>query len=469
MGDKDDDFNAMETEQHPLDDTIQERPVAIDTIIQLVLKSHYGRDDLLRLFQGIQYAISQIAPDLDLSSGSEENAGKRKSKDDLEVVAAEDNKFKKGKPLDDGQTQSTSQESGAHSQAPAQIPDNSNSNISNKITDTTNKIPPKKGDNSKPPPIIIRSNQNWLATKKFLSENNIQYKPPRHTAHGIKILTPDMPTYKKTLTLLRDRKLQHHTFLPAEERDLHVVIRGTGMELSPEEVHDDLVSKGFAPIKIMRMRHPITRLEMPLLLVILPKNEEGRKIFNVTDICEIICTVEALNISPVVGQCKRCLLFGHNHTQCFATPRCKHCGDNHEFDACPKLKAPKKCCNCNGPHRATFRGCKRAPGYRNISTQNAPTSRQTRAPAPSLGAKSFPPLPLSQPNLPGSSNSQAFSQPRKTFSQPTTAEVLKRNSNKHPNSQTSNANQQQLIVQMQATMQQMTAMFQSICNLLVNQ
>ena len=113
------------------------------------------------------------------------------------------------------------------------------------------------------------------------------------------------------------------------------------MELSPEKLHENLVSKGFTPIKILRMKHPKTEFEMPLLLVVLPKAENNRKIFNITDICEIICSIKALKISLVIGQSRRCLAYGHNHTQCFATPRRKQFGDNHEFKDCTKLEGPK--------------------------------------------------------------------------------------------------------------------------------
>ena len=56
---------------HHLDETIENRPVEADTILQLISKCRYGRDDLLKLLRGIQTIIKQIAPDLDVSTSSD--------------------------------------------------------------------------------------------------------------------------------------------------------------------------------------------------------------------------------------------------------------------------------------------------------------------------------------------------------------------------------------------------------------
>ena len=307
----------------------------------------------------------------------------------------------------------------------------------------------------------------------MLTDNEITFKTAICSTVGIKIQIPSMEVYRKTLRLLRqeDNFIQHHTFLPAEERDLHVVVRGTGFELPPEEVFQNLQALGFQPIKIMRMRHPITKAEMPLLLVILPKNAKSREIYNLKHICDIVIKVEALGISPVVGQCRRCLLFGHNHTQCFADYRCRHCAGNHEITTCPNINGPKKCANCGANHRASFRGCDRAPIKRPPPTLGS--QAPPRAPVPSLrNTKTFPSLPSS--SQPAARNTQhpqnapfSSSQP----SRPSAAQVLKRGVNTQNKNQTSSNlnNQHQLLQQMQATMQSMAAMFTNMCQIMSNQ
>ena len=473
-------------EEHPLDETIQNRPVDADTVLQLISKCRYGRDDLLKLLRGIQTIIRQIAPDLNESNSSDSDftteGGKRRLKENL--ASEQESTNKKGKPEDPSISQTTSQisqfqdlpldsqnlqfsqystsqiqNSGANSTAPAQ----SSGQITSQQVSEAVKNATKS--NTKPPAIIIRSNQNWTATRKFLMDNNIAYKSVFNTSHGNKIQTPDMETYRKALKLLRERDLQHYTFLPAEERDLHVVIRGSGMELSPEDVDEFLKAKGFSPIKIIRMVHPIDRTQMPLLLVILPKDAKGREIYNIKEIWDINVSVEPLQRSPVVGQCRRCLLFGHNHTQCFAAYKCKHCAGDHSFSDCPAKDGPKKCANCHLDHRASFRGCKRAPARRFIPSQGGPQPRRAPAPAPSFNTRSFPNLPNSQ-----ISASQPTSYQHKQPPRATAAQALKKGLNNPPNQTRQNIpntqiDNQLLLQQMQATMQNMAAMFASMCKL----
>ena len=302
-------------------------------------------------------------------------------------------------------------------------------------------------------------------------DNEIQFKSASCSTVGIKIYTPSMDIYRKTLRLLRDRDqvIKHHTFLPAEDRDLHVVIRGTGFEYPPETIHQFLQELGFNPIKILRMRHPITRAEMPLLLAILPKNAKSREIYNLKEIYNIIIHVEALRISPVVGQCRRCLLYGHNHTQCFADYRCKHCAGDHDFNSCPLTENPKKCCNCGGNHRANYRGCKRAPNKRIPAADNSqPHIRRPTVPV--NNARNFPSFQSSsQPSGQRIPFSQNTPYPASQPVRPTSAEVLKRGTNNQIKKQSSPQNQQQLLHQMQATMQSMASMFANMCEILSNQ
>ena len=66
-------YEEMEHQEHPLDETIAERPVAIETLLQLIFKSRYGRLYLLQLLHGIQHAIRQLAPDLKSSPETNQN------------------------------------------------------------------------------------------------------------------------------------------------------------------------------------------------------------------------------------------------------------------------------------------------------------------------------------------------------------------------------------------------------------
>ena len=274
-------------------------------------------------------------------------------------------------------------------------------------------------DNTKPPPIVIRPNQDWINTRKSLIENNIIFKTAPITAQGIKIQTPDMDTYKKALRFLDDNTKEYHTYTPKEDRDLHVVIRGAGLEFSTNEVTEYLQSLKYQPIKVSRMTHPITKFPMPLLLIALPRDDPNSKnIYNLKEMYELKITVEPLRVSPVVGQCKRCQFFGHHHDQCKAGYRCKFCAGAHDSYTCKDKDGQRKCCNCGGNHLASYRGCKNAPNYRFTKTENTQRT-QERIYQPSYN--NFPNLPNSQQQDTGK-NTQIFAQ---KSSKTTAAQVVK--------------------------------------------
>ena len=207
-------------------------------------------------------------------------------------------------------------------------------------------------DTVTPPDIVVRTGQKWSTTQSLLNENNISFKTAKTTLGGTKIKIASSDDYRKAIKVLKSKNIEFHTFMPANERDLHVVIRGVGFDLEGDELHQELTSLGFQPIKVSRMKHPRTRQEMPLFLVVLPKDDPKSKgIYNITEVCRLIITVEPLNKATEIGQCYRCLLFGHSSSRCTATMKCKNCAGDHDSRICTLApNQPVRCANCGGPH-----------------------------------------------------------------------------------------------------------------------
>ncbi|UYV81233.1 hypothetical protein LAZ67_20000416 [Cordylochernes scorpioides] len=99
--------------------------------------------------------------------------------------------------------------------------------------------------------------------------------------------------------------------------------------------------------------------------VTLPKTPKNKDIYNITDICDMKCRVEAYRAPKGPGQCHRCQNFGHSKFECRETkfecretPKCVKCGENHFTSECSKQKEVlPKCANCLGQHTANWRGC----------------------------------------------------------------------------------------------------------------
>lgn len=270
-------------------------------------------------------------------------------------------------------------------------------------------------ENIKPPDIVIRFGQSWASIQSIFSKNHINFTSAKTTPDGTKVRFPSMNDYRNALAILKNQNIPYHTFMPANERDLHVVIRGAGFDMDCTEVQQDLILQGFSPLKTVRMKHPRSRQDMPMILVTLPRNDaKSKDIFNVVEICRLMITIEPLRQSAEVGQCFRCLLFGHSSARCTAPPRCKNCAEAHDSRLCQLPKnGPLKCANCGGNHRATFRGCDRAPLPR--YSQEAPQTTNTRIQeTPMPGVSNFP---SNFKNNPQSSQRANLPPPRRSMAQ----------------------------------------------------
>lgn len=235
------------------------------------------------------------------------------------------------------------------------------------------------------PPIILREKQSWAKVSRRLAELKINFNKARMVRDGIAIepTTPD--DFRKAIRLLSTEKYEYHTYSLPEERHLRVVIRGLPSDLSTGEIKEDLEDQGYKPESVQRMKSRRTKAEMPLVLVLVPTNQED--ILKVTRCCHLVVRVERQRAAQVASQCHRCQRYGHSQGKCTAQPRCVKCGANHPSASCEKKREePAKCANCQGAHPASYRGCPKAPKKKAVTPdqeqRRTPASKKT-APGPS--------------------------------------------------------------------------------------
>ncbi|GBP00201.1 hypothetical protein EVAR_62519_1 [Eumeta japonica] len=129
-----------------------------------------------------------------------------------------------------------------------------------------------------PPPIFLRKGANFLKISSDCTRLRINYsKATRVADDGIKILCPNVETFRSLTKYLVDNKVQFHTYALEEERKLKVVIRGIPTNFPTEDIQTDLREQGF-PVQSV---HRICRRDgspLWLVLAVLPKTEEARKI-----------------------------------------------------------------------------------------------------------------------------------------------------------------------------------------------
>ncbi|GFQ76879.1 nucleic-acid-binding protein from transposon X-element [Trichonephila clavata] len=156
--------------------------------------------------------------------------------------------------------------------------------------------------------------------------------------------------------------MQAFTYQLKEDKEFKVIRRGMPLDMSPQEIMDDLLVLGISPSYCPVMTNRKTHLPMPLFLVSLPSNEDNRNIYNISEVYSVTVTVEVLNKKPGPAQCYRCQGFFHNSRYCSRNPRCFKCGKPHLTRDCKKtLSEDPTCCNCQGKHPANFLGCPNNP------------------------------------------------------------------------------------------------------------
>ncbi|UYV79488.1 hypothetical protein LAZ67_17002858, partial [Cordylochernes scorpioides] len=283
------------------------------------------------------------------------------------------------------------------------------SNPPNKDTENPDKGPNNPTPNPKIriPPIKISGVTEWSGLREGLI--NCTQKKPEFSTSGrhINVQTHSVTDYRTATRWLEERHYTFHFKILDEEKNLRIVVRGLDCCITIPEIQEDLDNKGFHMTKIVRLRRAGTKEELPLIQVTLPKTPKNKDIYNITDICDMKCRVEAYRAPKGPGQCHRCQSFGHSKFECRETPKCVKCGENHFTSECSKQKEVlPKCANCQGQHTANWRGC---PLYKKIN-KDIPSQKNPRPNA--LKEPSKVPINPKIPQTTGNKEKTCANQPK---------------------------------------------------------
>lgn len=111
--------------------------------------------------------------------------------------------------------------------------------------------------------------------------------------------------YRNLVKVLDHQKLEYHTFQLPSEKLLHIP-----EPIGTEDIKKNLVSKGYHPENITRMRSKETKSSLHMVLVTLPKFE--KHVYQLTEVLSLIVKVEEQLNNARIGQCHRCQRFGHS-------------------------------------------------------------------------------------------------------------------------------------------------------------
>lgn len=231
------------------------------------------------------------------------------------------------------------------------------------------------------PPIIIASHKGW---QSLLQELGVPYEA-KFVGSNLHVKVTTIDNFRSLQRMLRQKGVAFHTYTPPAERELKVVLRGLPYDTPAEEIKRALHQTGTVVTNVT----PLTRLDRTDRSVKLPANTFLLRIKREGD-WEVIwstkkllgVTVELAKYNPPKGlpQCYNCQRFGHSSANCNLQSRCVKCGgNNHLARDCKdreSMTAPK-CCNCGGPHPASWRGC---PAHLNALAVQRKRNTQTTPP-----------------------------------------------------------------------------------------
>ncbi|XP_018325017.1 uncharacterized protein LOC108736903 [Agrilus planipennis] len=193
-------------------------------------------------------------------------------------------------------------------------------------------------DQPKIPPVIIHYNEDWNQIRKKLQLNNVKFDHFTSTKNGVRIQPCTEEDHSRLTALLDKIDCYYYTYTCDRKRPIKYVIKGIPTSLSCDDVSNDLEGKGISDTTVHRMKS--RSKEIPLVLIFAPKKwrTKSRASRHVaTYVFQLRCTANCDDPRNAIAASALDMSKG----------------------TCTKPREePAKCRNCEGPHPASYRGCK---------------------------------------------------------------------------------------------------------------
>lgn len=212
---------------------------------------------------------------------------------------------------------------------------------------------------SKPPPIHVKSVQNF----KTLCQSLASEVGPRGfycscSMNQTTIYPSTSDDYRKIIKLLQTQNALFHTYQLQEEKCFRIVIRNLHPTTPTEDITVELNDQGYKVKNITNAQHPKTKFPLPIFFIDLEQHPKNQEIFKLEYLCYTKIKIEEPYMRKEPPQCQRCQAYGHTKGYCSLPAKCVKCAGPHLTAFCTKPReTPATCANCNGEHPANFKGC----------------------------------------------------------------------------------------------------------------
>ncbi|GFX60258.1 uncharacterized protein TNCV_283311 [Trichonephila clavipes] len=189
--------------------------------------------------------------------------------------------------------------------------------------------------------------------------------------------------HHREITEYLTKNVGYYVISPPDSRPLKLVIKGLPDDVEPEDIKQDLISKGIKIEKVAQLKKFATKAKLPLFLIEITRDDNINDIYQIRSCLYMQIKYDPFRKSNRVTQCYNCNNFHHASQNCFMKTHCLKCGENHRTGQCPikeKIDNPL-CINCNTKgHMASSTECPPLPetqkGYREICNRKQKKKRK---------------------------------------------------------------------------------------------
>lgn len=216
------------------------------------------------------------------------------------------------------------------------------------------------------PAITLDANQTTL---KFINDYKLKFSPEYFHANlsadrKLIVKVSRLDDYRTLQSFATKQGIPFTVFRLKEEKPIQVVIKNIPSFCSTQQVHDELVSRGFTCENVSQVINRKTDRKLPIYNITLDNNETNKKIFAMTLFMNVAVKVEKRHPPTKLLQCYNCQEFNHGSSQCMRQLTCLHCSGKHDHRNCPHKHAADvescdhcKCANCGGNHPSVSLHC----------------------------------------------------------------------------------------------------------------
>ncbi|GFU02606.1 uncharacterized protein TNCV_3755211 [Trichonephila clavipes] len=240
---------------------------------------------------------------------------------------------------------------------------NSKANNKNKNKIDADFVFPTKTTKTAPAKEIEKvPNNNTFAALNTANEDDEDVSPPKYKIKPIFMCASD--DHGDITNYLKEKQLEHYVIETPSTRPLKLVIKGLPETIEPEDIKNDLISKGINILKVAQLKKFVTKTPLPIYMIEIARDDNVNDIYQVRSCLYMQFKLDTFRKGSRITQCYNCNFFHHASQNCSMKTRRLKCGENHRTGACQikeKIENPL-CINCNAKgHMASSTECSLFP------------------------------------------------------------------------------------------------------------